>query len=266
MKFSDYLKKQFVDFVEVYRSYFWRTLGITLACSILSVVCAAVLLRFSDFSQSNTSKQISLLSYFFHHYSKADIYSIVDLTKPIFVFLVALFSVGLIRIEKAEVDNKEISFSELVKKISIGDLGSLIGTLLVVSLLDFVLFKISGFFSAENALNSSSRYLNGIIYELRVYMPLILFSLTIYCTALKQSSKLTLKKIIVLFISLWIINLVAYEFTIWIRSYAFGLILMPFSNTKRFYFLESFLGIPLIMAYFLGYYSAMTNVLKQSEE
>jgi hypothetical protein len=266
MKISDYLKKQFLDFIEVYRNYFWRTLGITFACSILCIVSAAILLRFSDFEQSNASKQVSLLSYFFHFYSKGDTYSIVDLTKSVFIFFVAFFSLSLIRTENIEAEHKEISFSEFVKKITIKDFASLICILLIVAFIDFILFKISGFFSSDSSFNSLNRYIHGLLYELRVYVPLILFSLSIYALSLKEGFKLTLKRLFILFISLWIFNVLAYELTLWIRSYVFGLILMPVSNIERFYFLESFLGIPLIVIYFLGYYSAMTNVLKQFDE
>ncbi len=265
MKLSDYLKRQFIDFIEVYRNYFSRTLGITFACSILCIVCAAILLRFSDFDHSITSKQVSLLSYFYHFYSKGDTYSLVDLTKSVFIFFVALFSLSLIRIEKSGDENKEILFSAFVKKITAKDFASMIGILLVVSLIDFILFKISGFFSLDTSFNTPNRYFNGLFYELRVYIPLILFSIAIYTLSPKPSVILSLKRILILFISLWIFNVITYEFTVWIRAYIIGLILMPVADVERFYFWESFLGIPLILTYFLGYYSAMTNVLRQDD-
>jgi hypothetical protein len=265
MKFSESLKRQFVDFVEVYRNYFGRTLAITFACSVLCIVSVAIFLRFSDFDLSNKTKQISLLSYFFRFYSRGDTYSLVDLTKSVFIFFVAIFSVSLIRIEITGDKRKEISLGAFIKNITLKDFASLIGVLLVVSLIDFALVKISGLLSSDTTIVPSNRLFNGVLYELRVYIPLILFSLTIYALTTQQKVQLSLKRILVLLISLWVLNVIAYEFTAWIRAYVFGLILLPFSDTERFYFLESFLGIPLITIYFLGYYSAMTNALKRNE-
>jgi hypothetical protein len=189
----------------------------------------------------------------------------VDLTKSLFLFFVALFSLSLIRMEMSEDQKKEISFKAFMKELTAKDFASLVGVLLLISLLDFILFKISGLFSLGDSFNSLPRYFAGLLYELRVYIPLILFSITIYALSLKARVKLSVKRMLMLFISLWIVNVLAYEFTVWVHAYIIGLILMPVADAERFYFWESILAIPLLFTYFLGYYSAMTNVLKQED-
>lgn len=266
MKTSSHLKKQFIDSVEVYRNYFQRTLGIAFAGAFVCIIGSAILLRFSNFDHSVTSKQVSLLSYFFHFYSKGDTYSLVDLTKSVFLFLVSLFAIGLLRIQKHGNDNKEIPLGTFVKQLTARDFGSVIGMLLIVSLVDFILFKISGYFASEAAVDASSKYLYNVCYELRVYLPLLLFSLTVYALSLKPGVVLSFKRIVLLLVSLWLMNVFAYEFMLWMRAYVLGLILMPVTDAGKFYYVESILGIPLILTYFLGYYSAMTTALKPDDE
>src|SRR5436190_10529542 len=110
MNFSEYLKRQFTAFVEGYTKYFWRTLGAVLIYTIICFAAMAFLLRFSDFDTANGKSQISMLSYFFTRYSSKEVYSLVDLAKTVFIFFVALFSIGLTRQTKNENDSeKELS-------------------------------------------------------------------------------------------------------------------------------------------------------------
>ena len=92
MSFANYLKEQLNDFVESYRKFLFQTFGTALSYSIICFAVTALLLRFSDFDKTSIAKQISLLSYFFHRYSKGDTYSIIDLTKSFFIFFVSFFS------------------------------------------------------------------------------------------------------------------------------------------------------------------------------
>jgi len=131
--------------------------------------------------------------------------------------------------------------------------------------LDFSLFKID--FSAFNAKSKNVvLYIHDICFHLRIYLPLILFSLTIRRLTSVEKTKITLKRILFLYISLWICNEFSFEISSWVRSLVFGLILMPFDNPDNYYFIESVIGIPLIAFYFLGYYSAMTTSLKLTEQ
>ncbi|MFI5140716.1 MAG: hypothetical protein ACHQII_00040, partial [Bacteroidia bacterium] len=91
------MKQQFAHFVDSYKKYFWHTVATVLVFTVLCFVTIAVLFEFSDFDESTSKKQVSLLSYFFHRYSAKNIYSLVDLSKTVFIFFVSLFSIGLYR-------------------------------------------------------------------------------------------------------------------------------------------------------------------------
>src|SRR5689334_12539101 len=100
MTFSNYLKEQLSDIVDNYRRNFWLTIGTSLTYSVLCFVVTAVLLKFSVFDATgNRYRQISLLSYMFSRFSNNLTYSLVDLSKSVFLFFVSLFSLGLLRQE-----------------------------------------------------------------------------------------------------------------------------------------------------------------------
>jgi hypothetical protein len=266
MKLTNYLKEQLTDFVEVYRKCFFRTYGVTITFTIICFLSAAILLRYSYFDKSLIRKQISLLSYFFHRYSKAKTYSIIDLTKSLFIFFVSLYSLGLIRLKNyKEEQGKKLSFKHFFSNIKLNDFLALILTLFITAIIDYILFKIDSY-SILNIQNiNAAVYIHELLFHLNIYLPLILFAITIRLLTTEKKSKLTFKRILFLYISLWLFNEFAFEFSLWIENHLFGLILMPFADSEKYYLFESFIAIPLIAFYFLGYYSAMTTSLILTE-
>jgi len=126
MTLTNFLKEQLTIFVENYKKYFKPTFGVAITFTTLCFVIAALLFRFSDFDPSVTAKQISLLSYFFHRYSKANTYSIVDITKTVFIFFVSLFSLGMLRLHKNDMERNELSFKHFFRSIKVKDIAILI--------------------------------------------------------------------------------------------------------------------------------------------
>ena len=263
MTFTNYLKEQLTDYVESYRKYGFQTFGTALTYTILCFILSALLLRFSDFDKSSVNKQISLLSYFFYRYSKADTYSIVDLTKGVFIFFVSLFSIGLIRLDKT--DNKFVSFNQFVRKIHFKDIIYLVAIFLITSILDYEFFRIDSYSTSQIQNIGLEKYIHNLLFHLRIYIPLILFSLTIRSLLNFDKVKITFKRILFLYISLWLFNEFAFEISLWVRNHLFALLLLPFSDSYNYYLYESIIGIPLIAFYFLGYFSAMTTYFKQSD-
>ena len=261
MRLNTFLKKQFADFIEVYERYLLRTSGITLTYTLFCFVAIALLVRFSDFDPTMSKKQVSMLSYFFVRYSKGDVYSIVDLSKSIFIFFVSIFSLGLTRINPKEQEKTELKVGDFLKQIFLKDIFYLIGVLALCSILDYVLFQLDNLSLLKVSDNGLDKYFHGLILLFRIYIPLVLFGLTTFKLSSNKKLTINLKKVLLLFISLWFFNEFAYELSLVIRNQIFGLILIPFSAEKQ-YFIESFIGITLIAFYFVGYHSAMSTSLK----
>jgi len=266
MTFTNYLKEQLTDFVDSYKKYFRKTYGVAITFTLICLVIAALFFRFSDFDKSVTAKQISLLSYFFHRYSKGETYSIIDLTKTVFIFFVSLYSLGLLRLSNNDLENKELSFKHFFRSIKSKDILFLTVVFIVSSIVDFVLFKIDSFSALTTKNKNADIYIHDTCFHLRIYLPLILFALTIRYLTIVEKRKLTIKRIFFLYVSLWLFNEFANEISLWVRSHLFGLILTPFDNPQTYYLVESIIGIPLIAFYFLGYFSAMTTSLKLTEQ
>jgi hypothetical protein len=121
---------------------------------------------------------------------------------------------------------------------------------------------------SHTALSNSGavKYISSLLFQLKIYVPLIMFSLAITSLTGIKRSKLTFKRVVKLFISLWIVNEFAYEVFLWVRNHIFNLLLIPVSTPERAFEIESFLSIPLIALFFLGYYSAMTTSIKLTEK
>ncbi len=265
MTLTNYLKGQLTDFVDSYKKYFKKTFGVAITFTLICFVIAALLFRFSEFDKSVTAKQISLLSYFFHRYSKGDTYSIIDLTKTVFIFFISLYSLGLLRLSNKDIENKEPSFKHFFRSIKSKDVLLLITIFVVCTVIDFILFKIDSFSALNTKIKNADIYIHDTCFHLRIYLPLVFFALSLRALTTINKTKLTLKRILFLYISLWLYNEFANEISLWVRAHVFGLILMPFDNPETYYLIESVIGIPLIAFYFLGYFSAMTTSLKLTE-
>jgi len=261
MTIPDYLKGQLTDFVDAYQKFFKKTFSFTVTLTLICFVIAAFFLHFSKFDTTVERRQISLLSYFFNRYSKNETFSIVDLVKSTFIFFVALFSVGLTRLTTNTTNENELSFKQFINKIKIKDFSVLLGVLGITFLLDYLLFKTDTY--SENKFD---KYIHGLIFHLRIYVPIILFAFAIRSLAISDKTKITFKRILLLYISIWLFNEFAFEISLWVRAHLFKLILLPFSSSEYYYVFESFLGIPLIAFYFLGYHSAMTTSLRLTEQ
>jgi len=266
MRKNSFLKDQLNDFVDVYKKYLFKTSGLTVALSVIILITVAILLKYSDFDSSSTRKQISLLSYFFLKYSSKDTYSLVDLSKNVFIFFMSIFSILMIRFSKTQKDSGDIKLSNLMSNIDFMDFIYLLCVLIFCSIIDYFLFQLDTF-SVKNIVNQSlNTWTHNVdLYLLRVYIPLILFSIAIKKIVTENKRKITFINICQLCVSIWIINEFMYEFFSFIRLYLFGFILAPFEQDNKFIY-ESVFGVILIAFSFLGYYSGMTKSLLSSDD
>jgi hypothetical protein len=126
--------------------------------------------------------------------------------------------------------------------------------------LDVELFRLDGQLFKVIDNHNFYRWAHDIIFQLRIYLPMMLFSLIIQIRVTEID--FDARKIALLLASLWLCNEVSYEFVLAVRSYVFGLILSPVVNPEVFYYAESILGIALIASLFAGYSCAMTTPFK----
>jgi len=258
MTFTNYLKAQLTDFVHTYKKYYLKTNGTTIVFTLVTFVFIALLFHFSVFDKTSTKKNISLLSYFFVRYSVGATYSIVDLSKTIFIFFVSLFSISLIRQERNKLETSNLNFSDFLKNIKGNDLLYLFIVLVISVIADYFLFKLDDLSAKNYGGSPSDRWIHGMLFLLRVYIPLILFSFINYKILTGKKRNFNFQRFIWLFVALWLFNEFAYELSLFVRAHIFELILLPFPVESQ-YFIESILGVALISFYFLGYHSAMTN-------
>jgi hypothetical protein len=110
----------------------------------------------------------------------------------------------------------------------------------------------------SNGGSLSDKWISGMLFLLRMYIPLMAFSIAnAKALGLKQI-RVTLKNILFLFASLWLFNEFAYEISLFVRNHFFDLALIPVPAEKQ-YAAESILGLVLVSFYFLGFHVTMTN-------
>lgn len=261
MTFADNLKAQLNSFVDAYKNYFNRTFGTALTFTIVCVAMSVVLIRYSEFP-SRVLSNVSILNYFFETLSSQDVYCLADLSRIIFIFCVSIFSISLTRLIHKEEEKKELGFSSFLKAITWKDLSALIITLIAAVIADVGLTKLYGLSTSNITVD---RYITNIWYHLRIYIPMILFTLTVHSLIMPGRGKISMKKILFLYVIFWILNSLSYQLSLWVSFYIFRLFLLPVEDPEKYYLIESFLSIPLIACYFIGFYSAMTTTLKQTE-
>jgi hypothetical protein len=266
MKFTVFLKGQLFDFIDSYIQYGKKTFTTTLAFTVLCFLAITLLLYFNTAPPLNDLKQISLQDFFWTRFSTKEIYCIVDLSKIVFIFFVSLFSIGLTRLTIFPFEEPtKLSFSNFIIKLKLIDILLTFFVLILCCFIDFGLSRLK-YISLSNAIYPEfDKWYHSILFFLRIYIPMILFSITVFKLSSKNPLKLSIKKIVFLLISLWLFNEFAYEFNILIKHNVLGLILIPIDNNSRFLY-ESLLEILLVAFYFVGFNSAMTSTFKQFEK
>jgi hypothetical protein len=242
MSLAKFLKSLFNQFVESYQQYFAKTLGYALLWTLVCFAIGQALAAYSLYDPHLTFQPISILSYFSFNVSQGNTYSFVDDFKIIFIFFVAIFS------------------ANLIKKVSFGAVLFLLITLMICAVIDYGLFYLSNVAGAATASTGNSylyRWVLSILVLLRIFVPYLLFAITIQITTAKL--RLSFKKLFYLFLSIWLFYTVSHELLQLLRDALFALILVPFKTKIYSYVMESLLGLPVLAAFFVGYYVAMTK-------
>jgi hypothetical protein len=267
MSLGEYLRKLLVAYVDDYINLFAKTLGIALTFTLLCFVCVLVLVKFNDNNYAlDSPKPISLLSYFYLRYSKAGVYSIVDLSKIIYLFFISLMSIGIWRISKSENNTQAyISTSDLFASLKWTDLMILSLILIIVSALDYAVVQLDSLISLSQLSQHLRHYLHSALFFNRIYFPVLMFSMAIYRANIGQLPRLNFVRFMLLLIAFWSFNEFSYESFLFVRLHIFDLILIPFSDQNS-YIVESLLGIFLMALYFVGYFVAMSRPYSIFEE
>jgi hypothetical protein len=257
MSFTKFLQLQLTNFVEVYKKFYVKTLSTTLVFTLVFLALTIVLMQYSFFDKESDKKISSLVSYIFYRYSYGDTYSVVDMSKTVFLFIVTIFSVALNRLSLTNPEMEEYHFSHILKMINWDDIGYCVIAFIMCLITDYLLVKLDYSFTLKISDQFAYNWIYHIFFMLRLYIPLILFSFVNYKTLTRRKIDFNLKKILLLFVALWLFNEFSYELFAFAKFNLFNLILIPFPLEIHFV-IESILCVPLLSFLFLGYHSAMS--------
>lgn len=256
MKFNSYLRNQLTDFVEVYHKFWVPTFNVTLLYSLACFIIVGVLARVSPLGSLMEQADISLLSFFFSKYSSEEHYYFSDLSMIVFAFGVSLFSLGLARIHHRELEESEYKLQDFLREIKSTDIVDLGLVLVASSVVDFLLYKGGMRIYNSKFLGSLHLYMWHIVYFIRIYLPLILFSIFTVRLINREKFRFSAKAILFLLVSCWIFHATTVEIWYFVRNYVFDLILLPFRPEARL-IAESLLGVVLMALFIPGLQSVM---------
>ena len=265
MKLPEFLEKQLLDFVVVYKKYYRKTFSVTLLLAIACFVISSVLFGASTFSRELKVEPEIIWSFFYGRYSQGRDYCLGDLIKIVFIFFVAFFALSFYKFKRESNEVNNFYFVKLFKGITATDIVSILGVLLISCGVDYLLVMLENFFSRILTSTHNVWIVHQTVFHVRIYLPLVLFAV-ICAWRLGNLERLTGRKILFLYISLWLFNEFNYETMVWVRGHCFAIVLLPFYNTDYYFLLENVLSIPITAFYFLGFSSAMAHPFEILEE
>jgi hypothetical protein len=261
MHYAKYLQLQLADFIDSYKKYFYETFGTTIVCTLVAMAFVSVLWHFNLSDQNTSTKQPTMVSYFFARHSYNDNYNIIDIARAAYIFMFSLFSLTLVRLQQNNTESAGFNFYDFLKVVQIQEAGYLLVALAACALADYGLFKMTAFASTSLDQSPVGRWLYGIVYLVRTYLPLLIFTYSNHKILTNGKASQQGANWLYVFTTIWLCNVVAMDVWYFIRYYLFDLLLLPFPDTRRFLF-ESILSVPLIASFFLGYHSAITNSMQ----
>jgi hypothetical protein len=239
MQYSTFFKMQSAALIDIYQERFTRTIWQAVLWTGISFIITAVISNYSQYDQSVKSIPVSVLSFFSLRFSFNETYSVVDNAKSIFIFFVSIFSISQ------------------VGKVTIKNIACLAAILFICCLLDLSFFQLKGQLHHGIDNRYLEKWASAVIYILRLYMPLVLFALTIQiCTS---GAKFKARNIVFLFITLYFFNEMTFLVISLMRTCVFELLLCLFNSKTSHFIAESILGAGLMASFVIGYHCAMTG-------
>lgn len=257
MTLDQFLKKQLSDVVSVYQASFKKMFGITVLLSFVFLLIIAAI-QISNRSDADLTGKMSTLNFLWYRYSTANSYKLIDMSKSVLLFIITFFSIALTRKAGSDKNAPGKPIGAFFDGIKPTDLGYLLGALAACLVIDYLLYQLDSLAVANIHNSVAGQWVSLMVHFLRIFLPLLLFSFTSRLALTNGKLGLTIKECLFLLISLWIFNELAYEFSLFIQSHIFLLLIAPFPPDK-YNFVDSILAIPLIAGLFLGYHAAITN-------
>ncbi|MCX6350532.1 MAG: DUF2007 domain-containing protein [Bacteroidetes bacterium] len=278
LSFATFLKEQLTDFVECYKNYYSKTFWITLMLSVLCFICYAFLNNYFGYDDTLTEmqsgkliplKDISLGSRFIRDFfyppaSTLDKFTFLVFTKNIFYFFCAAFSIFLLR---AKDKKNGISFNGMLQSITTKDFVLLLAVLAIACGFKYGMIYTNNYLGFEDMDKYWYDFPRNIIHLLTGYVSPVLFAWAIYYLTSPKKHSLTFKKILFLYVSIWLFVQFSYGFESWCYTYfeEFLGLITPRQEEYR-HLINTLVNILLIQFFFLGFYSAFTKPLLLTEE
>lgn len=251
MKLSTFLKQLLNEIVDVYQQQLRKTYGLALILAICTAAAVLVLVRYTGFDKLSLQSHNSLIGFFYYRYSDATGYRLVDLSKIIFLFSASFFSVAVYRSKTTE-NKTHLTFGDAIQTLKINDVTALSITLVVTVILDCIIN-----FAKNLPGNILSSWENSLFFHLRIYLPAILFSVTLSRLLIAKRAPLGIRNIFLLLAGLWLFNEFSYEVYLFINSLVFKLIFVSLEAPDKYFIFEGIGDIFIIAFFFPGFYAVM---------
>ncbi len=237
--------KSFIDEVfKTYSNYFGKVYSYCILITSIVFIIIALLLKFSSYGPDISEKWFTFYHALFYKYSEKGIYSIVDLSKSIYLFFAMLLALSLYTGR---------TFRKRAQYLNTGDISISLIALLVAVVIDVILYFV-GYKLSDTSCNADSVVLvRNLFFELRIYFPILIFAFAVSQRVLKSKFLFNWYGFLTLIISSWLFNEFAYELSLLVKNYILTPITINFNDLTTKNLIESILCIPLFAIFLLGF-------------
>lgn len=251
---------------EFYSKYLSDLYVFCIFITSISFVSSALLYKYSAFGKDFGAKNFNYYDAIFSKFSYGGVYSIVDFSKPVFLFLITLLSVAFFRyVRKADKTNTP-AFKIFFQNIKPKDFFILIPIAAIACMADMFLFQADAKIKGLNIDQYNYLWIHYTLSILRLNIPMIISGIAVAFLAITNEIQTRGRSIITLIISVWLYNVVAYEVASLIGSVIIFGVGDAFNNIPIRYIVESVLYIPIVAFFIPGYAAVFYYPFKFYEE
>jgi hypothetical protein len=254
MNFTNAILDFLMNVMTFYRDFFRKTYGAAFVFSLSAIMIATYFLTIAPEAAARSFVKSGFIRSFFFHASSKGIYSLTDLSKPVFLVIAALFSIGYIKVFKSE----RFNFWTMISSLNWNDIFNVILSAILAGIIDVAIFYFKDLLQTTNHIE---KWLSLVLYELRIYVPIILVSIAVSKSLFGKDIRINVKGIFFLLVCAWLFNEFMYEFSILFDGMvvSFFLSFVNFEDSR--FIINLLISVPLFAFFMLGLTSVMTYPL-----
>jgi len=254
MKLANGLIDFFINVLTFYRDFFKKTYPVAMIFSLFTVVAACLLLLNVPENFGIELRKSGFITQIFKHASSGGTYYIIDLYKIIYLLVCSFFAIGFIK----AFYSGNFSLHSMILRLKGDDVFNILFAAIIAGAIDVAMYFMMYNLSTRNLFDEWLWY---VLYEVRTYIPLLIFAIAVTRSIFATEVKFRLKHLGLVFACAWLFYVFSYRFAILYKTVFASIMLIPLSFGDTKFIVELILTIPILAFYMIGFTSVFTYPL-----